>query len=372
MPRPIRATFDHSALRANLALAKARAPKSRVWAVVKANAYGHGLLRAAQALHDADGFALLDLDDAIRLRDAGSNKPILLLEGAFETQDLSLAAEYSLTCVVHCDEQIEMLETAGLPQRVPVYCKMNSGMNRLGFSASAFPKAVERLARCPGVGRLTLMTHFAEADTDKGVEASLSAFNATIAQARELVAADGDGNRSHAHEMGCSLANSAAILRYPATHADWIRPGIMLYGCSPFENESAEALGLRPVMTLTSEVIGVQDLKKGERTGYGGLFKAPKGMRIGIVACGYADGYPRHAPTGTPVLVEGIRTRTLGRVSMDMIAVDLSEVPNARIGSPVTLWGAGLSADEVARAAGTVSYELLCALAARVPQMDNA
>lgn len=354
MPRPIRATFDLDALRANLALVRARAPNSRVWAVIKANAYGHGLLRVAEALGQADGYALLDLEDAVRLREAGFRHPILLLEGCFELGDLYVAAEYSLTIVAHCAAQIEMLEMSGLPVRMPVHLKLNTGMNRLGFTVSEFADAYERLKRCPAVGPITLMSHFAEAEADNGVAEPLQVFEA---------AASGI-------EAPRTLANSAAILRFPQTCADWVRPGIMLYGCSPLPDRSAEELGLRPVMTLTSEIIAIQNLRRGESTGYGRLFKAKSATRIGVVACGYADGYPRHAPTGTPVLVNGQRTRTVGRVSMDMLAVDLTGVADADLGSPVTLWGEGLSADEVATAAGTVSYELLCALAARVPQVE--
>jgi alanine racemase len=353
MPRPIRARFDLAALRHNLAVARARAPRARAWAVIKANAYGHGIVRTAEALDSADGYALLDLDDAVRLREAGIRKPILLLEGVFALEDLGIVAEHGLSMVVHTAEQIDLLESAGLPVRVPVYLKMNSGMNRLGFAPERYRAVCKRLSGMAAVGAITLMTHFADADGASGVAEQLARFGAATA------------------DLGLprSLANSATILRFPEAHADWVRPGIMLYGCSPFADQSAAALGLRPVMTLASELIAVQTLKPGDRVGYGGTFTAEESMRIGVVACGYADGYPRHAPTGTPVLVDGRRTRTVGRVSMDMITVDLADVPAAGIGSPVVLWGEGLSADDVAAAAGTVSYELLCALAPRVPQV---
>ena len=356
MPRPIRATFDLAGFRQNLAVARARAPQARAWAVIKANAYGHGVLRAAAALEAADGYALVELDDAVRLRDAGVTKPILLLEGVFESDDLGTVVEHGLTIVIHRDDQIELLEAAKLPARVAVFLKMNSGMNRLGFAPERYRRVFERLARSPAVGGITLMTHFADADGERGVAAQLARFEAAAARI--------DAPRS--------FANSAALLRYPATQVDWVRPGIMLYGCSPFAEVSAESLGLKPVMTLESQLIAVQSLQPGDRIGYGGLFVAERSQRVGVVACGYADGYPRHAPTGTPVLVAGQRTRTLGRVSMDLLAVDLAAVPAARVGSPVTLWGEGLSCDEVAAAAGTVSYELLCALAARVPQFERS
>jgi alanine racemase len=355
VPRPIRAVFDLAAFRENLALVRARAPHARAWAVVKANAYGHGLERAVRALEAADGFALLDLDDAVRLRESGVTKPILLLEGVFGPDDLQVVAEHGLAIVVHDDEQIAMLEWAGLPARVSVFLKMNSGMNRLGFPPERYRQVFERLARSPVVAGITLMTHFADADGGRGVAEQLRRFEAATAPI--------DAPRS--------LANSAALLRYPETQADAVRPGIMLYGCSPFADEPAAALGLKPVMTLRSELIAVRPLQPGDRVGYGGVFAADAPTRIGVVACGYADGYPRHAPTGTPVLVNGRRTRTVGLVSMDMLTVDLDALPDAGVGTPVTLWGEGLSCDEVAAAAGTVSYELLCALGARVPQAER-
>jgi alanine racemase len=355
MPRPIRADFDLGAMRANLALARARAPGAKSWAVVKANAYGHGLLRAARAFEAAEGFALLDLNEAVRLREAGVRQPILLLEGLFEAADLAVVAEHSLSVVIHDTAQIEMLESGGVPTRTPVYLKINSGMNRLGFSAAEFPAVLERLRRCKAVGTITLMSHFSDADGPAGVAEQLKRFSKATAKL----------------DLPVSLANSAALLRYPQTHADWVRPGIMLYGASPFDNQSAEETGLQPVMTLSSALISIQDLKTGESTGYGSLFKAERPTRIGVVACGYADGYPRHAPTGTPILVGGVHARTVGRVSMDMLAVDLTEAPKACVGAPVTLWGKGLPADEVALYAGTVSYELFCGLSPRVPQSES-
>lgn len=342
-------------MRSNLALARARAAGAKTWAVVKANAYGHGLLRAARAFEAADGFALLDLHEAVSLRDAGVRHPILLLEGMFEPNDVSVISEHSLTAVIHNSAQIDMLELSGSPTRIPVYLKLNTGMNRLGFTLADFPAALERLQRCAVCGPITLMTHFADADGPVGIADQLKRFSKATSKL----------------ELPVSLANSASLLRYPQTHAEWVRPGIMLYGCSPFDNQSAEEIGLQPAMTLTSQLIGVQELRLGETTGYGSVFKAEKAMRVGVVACGYADGYPRHAPTGTPILVNGKRTRTVGRVSMDMITVDLTDIPEARVGTPVTLWGEDLSADEVALSAGTVSYELFCALANRVPQSES-
>lgn len=357
MSRPIRATIDLSALRGNFAVARQRAAGASLWAVVKANAYGHGLMRAAEALDDlADGFALLDLNDAVALREAGFRQPILLLEGIFEADELPLYAEYGLTPVVHALEQVEMLAGAALPARLPVYLKINTGMNRLGLSAEEFHPALTALETMNSVGSITLMTHFADADLERGIDWQMACFKE---------ATQGCGNT-------VSLANSAALLRYPESCRGWARPGIMLYGSSPFpQDESADQLGLRPVMTLSSQLISIQHLQPGDRVGYGGIFTAEQPMRIGVVACGYADGYPRHAPSGTPILVEGRRTRTLGRVSMDMIMVDLEGIPDAGVGSPVVLWGEGLPVDEVASAAGTVSYELLCALTQRVPVVEK-
>jgi len=356
MPRPIRATFDLAALEHNLSVARARAGDARVWAVAKANAYGHGLLRARRALDAADGFALLDIDEAVRLRDAGVRKPILLLEGFFAPADLAPIARHSLSVVIHSNEQMAMLESVRPTPPFAVFLKINTGMNRLGISVEQIGASLARLAATGSAAGITLMTHFADADGPEGVTAQLARFESAT---RGLA-------------LPRSLANSAALLRHPQARADWVRPGIMLYGCSPFADETAQALGLMPVMTLTSALIAVRHLAAGERVGYGGTFAADRAMRIGVVACGYADGYPRHAPTGTPILVAGRRTRTVGRVSMDMLTVDLEGIPEAGIGTLVTLWGEGLSCDEVAAAAGTVSYELLCALAARVPQTERA
>lgn len=351
MPRPIRATVDLNALRHNLGVARRHAPHAALFAVIKADAYGHGVERAARALVDAEGYALLELDAALRLRQRGFRQRILLLEGAFSISDLEAAAAHDLGVVVHHEEQVRMLDSVKAARRLDVALKLNTGMNRLGFTADGAQPVIERLRRHPAVGKLTLMTHFADADDARGVAWQMEAFERAAAGL----------------ELERTLANSAALLRYPQTHGDWARPGIMLYGCSPFPEMPAAELGLKPAMTLTSELIAVRELQTGDRLGYGGTFEAPRAMRVGIVACGYADGYPRHAPTGTPILVAGARTRTLGRVSMDLIHADLTGIPQAQVGSPVTLWGEGLSADEVAASAGTVSYELLCALAPRVP-----
>ena len=356
MPRPIRALIDLSALRRNLATLRAHARSARGWAVVKADAYGHGLERSARALAAADGFALLEVAEAERLRSFGIGKPILLLEGCFDADDLARAAALDLWTTVHSPEQIETIERAAPARSLVVFLKMNSGMNRLGFSPADYVAAHARLAASGKVARIVLTTHFADADGARGVAEQLARFEAASAAL--------PGERS--------IANSAAALAFPETHRDWIRPGIMLYGCSPFAQRSADSLGLVPAMTLESRIIGVQHLAAGDRVGYGGSFVAAHTMRIGVVACGYADGYPRHAPSGTPILVHGQRSTTLGRVSMDMLVVNLSTIPEAGVGSEVELWGRGLSADEVATSAGTVSYELLCAVAPRVPRIEVA
>jgi alanine racemase len=356
MPRPIRATISSAAFAHNLGVARQHAGTAKVWAVLKANAYGHGLVRAAKALAGADGFAILDFVEALRLRSAGIDKPILMLEGIFKPEDIPLLAKYRLTPVIHTIEQVEMLAKDPPNPPIEAYVKVNSGMNRLGFTMDNVRVALHGLKDNPGIGPMTLMTHFADADGEQGISGQLQWF----------------GVETRGIEAPRCLANSAALLRYPEeSRADWVRPGIMLYGCSPFTFKTAEDIGLKPAMTLTSELIATQHLEQGEHVGYGFSYQAAQEMTIGVVACGYADGYPRHAPSGTPVLVAGQRTRTIGRVSMDMICVDISDIEEARVGTPVTLWGEGLPCDEVAVAAGTVSYELLCALAARVPIVET-
>ncbi len=365
MPRPILATIHPDALRHNLARCARLAPDAKVWAVVKANAYGHGIERVFEGLRAADGFALLDLDEAQRVRDLGWRGPILLLEGVFEARDLELCSRLGLWHTVHCDEQIDMLamHKTHVPHRV--FLKMNSGMNRLGFRPQAYRAAWSRLDALPQVGEISLMTHFSDADGPIGVAAQMVVFQATTE--------DLPGERS--------VGNSAATLRHMepagtdpgiAAASDWVRPGIASYGSAPDHPEhDAAHWGLRPAMTLSARVIAVQALQPGDTVGYGSAFVADRAMRIGVVACGYADGYPRVCPTGTPVLVDGVPTRTVGRVSMDMLTIDLGPKPDAGIGSQVILWGGAGDAvvpiDAVARAAGTVGYELMCALAQRVP-----
>ena len=352
MPRPLLATIHTAALANNLAVARRYAPNSKIWAVVKANAYGHGLARAFPGLRATDGFGLLDLEEAVKLRELGWAGPILLLEGFFRPTDIDVIDRYSLTTALHSDEQLRMLEMARLSKPVNIQLKMNSGMNRLGYAPEKFRAAWERARACPGIGQITLMTHFSDADGERGVAYQLETFE----RGAEGIA----GARS--------LANSAATLWHPSSHYDWVRPGIILYGASPSGVTAAiDGTGLQPAMTLTSELIAVQTIAKGETVGYGSIFTATMPMRIGVVACGYADGYPRVAPEGTPVIVDGVLTRVVGRVSMDMITVDLTPCPTANVGARVELWGANLPIDDVARACGTIGYELMCAVAPRVP-----
>ncbi len=365
MPRPIQATIHLQALRQNLARARLAAPDAKVWAVVKANAYGHGIERVFDALRAADGFALLDLQEAERVRALGWRGPILLLEGVFEARDLELCSRLGLWHTVHCDEQIDMLAAhkTHMPHRVLL--KMNSGMNRLGFKPQRYRAAWARLDALPQVEEITLMTHFSDADGKAGVAAQMAVFQAATV--------DLPGERS--------VSNSAATLRHLGAGtadarlmaaSDWIRPGIATYGSSPdFPEHDSAHWGLLPGMSLAARIIAVQDLLPGDCVGYGSAFVAARAMRIGVVACGYADGYPRVCPSGTPVLIDGVRCQTVGRVSMDMLTVDLSPSPQCGVGSEVVMWGrAGsqiLSIDEIARAAGTAGYELMCALAQRVP-----
>jgi alanine racemase len=357
MPRPLVATIHLDAMQHNLQRARAEAPLAKIWAVVKANAYGHGLERGMRGFAQADGLALVETEGALWLRQNGWIKPILLLEGIFEAADVPLLAEHNINSTVHNIEQIKMLEYTRHFRPIDVHLKMNTGMNRLGFRPDEYAAAYQRLRAIPDVRNITHMTHFANAD-------ELEHPRLTIAeQVRRFQYGAGElpGERSlsnsggvlHQSELGSLLSN------------DWVRPGIMLYGGTP-GGRSAADYGLRPTMTLRSEIIGIQEVEAGDTVGYGSRFEASGPMTVGVVACGYADGYPRHAPHGTPVIVDGVRTTLVGRVSMDMMTVDLSPVANARIGSKVTLWGDGLPIDEVAQAAGTIGYELMCALAGRV------
>ena len=363
MPRPLFATIHTDSMQHNLAQARTCAPMARIWAVVKADAYGHGLERAMRGFATADGLALVELESAIRLRELGWIKPILLLEGFFEAADVPMLAEHNIVTAVHNIEQVKLLEYTSLYRPIDVYLKMNTGMNRLGFRPDDYAAAYKRLRAIRDIGSITHMTHFANAD-------ELEHPRLTIA---EQVRRFQQGAGALAGER--SLSNSGGVLHQAELadqlSNDWVRPGIMLYGGTP-GGRSAQEFGLRPTMTLRSELIGIQHIERGDTVGYGSRFEAEAPMTIGVVACGYADGYPRSAPHGTPVIVDGVRTTLVGRVSMDMMTVDLTPIANAHVGSKVTLWGDGLPIDEVAHAAGTIGYELMCALAPRVRVTEGA
>lgn len=351
--RPAHALIDLSALRHNYRLAKSLT-RCRALAVVKANAYGHGALQCAAALNDeVDGFAVSSIDEALELREAGHQQPIVLLEGWFEAAELELICRHHLWPVVHHHGQLVDLREANLSRPLHIWLKLDSGMHRTGFSVAEYPQVWRELQGSGKVASLTKITHLARADEPKTgrTEQQLEAF---------LQATTG-------LEGPASLSNSAGVLAWPGAYGDWVRPGIMLYGSSPFGFAQEQAALLRPVMQLDSRVIAVHQIAAGEPIGYGSRFVTSRPSRIGVVAMGYADGYPRHAPDGTPVLVDGQRTCISGRVSMDMLTVDLTDLPNSGLGSYVRLWGDGLDAGEVASRAGTISYQLFCNLN-RVPR----
>ncbi len=354
MSRDTRAVISSGALRHNLQVARHAARGARILAVIKANGYGHGLLRVARALSDADAFAVTCLEEAVPLREAGFVHPILLLEGVFEPAELDVVARYRLDLVVHSPWQLELLEYQNGTRPLSVWLKVDSGMHRLGFTPEEVPAAVERLRACRGVGpHIRYMTHLACADDreDGMTRMQLSNFTQALNGLR--------GERS--------LANSAGLLGWPEVLADWVRPGIMLYGASPFIDGLHPRPDLRPAMTLRSRLIAIKQVPEGATVGYGATFRCPETMPVGVVAIGYGDGYPRHAGTGTPVLVNGLETQLVGRISMDMLTVDLRGLEDrVRVGDPVTLWGDGLPIERVAEHAGTIAYELLCGVTRRV------
>ncbi len=354
--RPIRATIHTEALRHNLGRIRLAVGDAKLWAVVKANAYGHGIANVFEGLRGADGFACLDLTEAHTLRSMGWRGPILMLEGAFNARDLEWCSRLNLWHVIHTEQQIDWLAAHKTNEPQRVFLKLNSGMNRLGFTPERYRAAYARLSALSQVDEVSHLTHFSDADTAKGVAAQCQVFQSATQ--------DLDGERT--------VSNSAGALLHPEVQTDWVRAGIALYG-SEYVNPHFD-FALQPAMTLEANIVSVQDVSADASIGYGSCFIASHTMRIGTVACGYADGYPRHASSashGAPVLVDGEASRTLGRISMDMLCVDLTHLPQAGIGSTVTLWGrakngAILFVDDVASAAGTIGYELLCAVAARV------
>jgi alanine racemase len=356
MTRPVLACIDLAALQHNLNQVKKLAPESRVMAIAKANAYGHGLLLCSQVLEQADAIGLLDLSEAISLRKAGISQPICLLEGFFSADEIPQIINNNLEPVIHSPWQLDALEKINDEADLSVWLKVDTGMNRLGFSAAEFKDILARLSAMKCIGSISVMSHLANADEPESLNSTrqIQAF----LEIKEAIS------------LTRSLANSAAIFALPECHLDWVRPGIMLYGSSPFADSSSESLNLRPVMSLKSEIISIKNIKEGDAVGYGGSWICPQDMKIGVVACGYGDGYPRHAATGTPVMVAGKLTKLVGRVSMDMITVDLRGVDDAEAGSPVELWGREVSVDTVAKMSGTIAYQLLCGVTARVKRQE--
>lgn len=353
MTRPARVVINLSALRHNLARVHELAPACKIMAIVKADGYGHGLTRVAHALAAADAFGVACLEEARELRGAGIKQPIILLEGPYSANELTKIVNLGLDIVIHDVTQVEMLERAVLPGPVVVWLKVDTGMHRLGFLPEAITRIWQRLNDCKAVAeKIYLMTHLAVAnERDNPMNhAQIECFHKVCANLATET----------------SIANSASILAFPDTHADWVRPGLMLYGVSPLCDSSGVDEGLKPVMTLKSELIAVKNLRANDPVGYGATWRCPEAMPVGIVAAGYGDGYPRHAPSGTPVLVNGERVALIGRASMDMLIVDLRKQPRAKVGDPVVLWGEGLPVEELARHADTIPYELLCAVHKRL------
>lgn len=354
MTRPTRAVIDVQAFLSNYRHTKSLAPDTRAVAVVKANAYGHGAVPLSLALaHEADAFGVACTEEALELRASGIVNPIILLEGVFEPAELADVEQHRLIQVVHSHVQLKWVLTASPKRPYTIWLKLDSGMHRLGFDPEAFIDAYESLHACPHVGDIVLMTHFAQADETEN--------NRTLEQL-ELF-------RRLAYGLNCpvSAANSPATLAWPAAYGDWIRPGIMLYGPSPLDRDHISARALRPVMRLESALIAVRELTAGESIGYGARYTCAQAMRVGVVAIGYGDGYPRHAIDGTPVAVKGVRSQIIGRVSMDMLTVDLTPVPDAKVGDPIELWGSRISVNDVARFSDTIAYELFTGVTRRVP-----
>jgi alanine racemase len=356
--RPAKALVSVSALQHNFKQVRNYAPLAQVLAVIKANGYGHGLVWTARHLPEADGFAVASVEDGRQLREAGIQKTIVLLEGFFHADELPVMAQLKLDSVVHHWSQLWDLEhVTGLSEPINVWAKIDTGMHRIGFAPEATSEVVQRLKVCMNSGRVRVLSHFPTAD---------NRFDAQTPEQTALF-----DRLTHNLNIERSLANSAGIVNWPSSHYEWVRPGIMLYGVTPMIGQTAAELGLQPVMTLTSELISVNTRKKGDTIGYGTDWVCPEDMPVGVVAIGYGDGYPRHAPPGTPVLLNGERVPIIGRVSMDMVTVDLRGQPEARVGDPVVLWGEGLPVEEIAQRSGTIAYELLCCVTGRVPRIEQ-
>lgn len=354
--RPIRAVIHRQALTHNLERVKQLAPCSNIMAVLKANAYGHGLLLSAGSFLAADAYGVLEVEAAIQLREAGFRKRICLLEGLFHDEDPALLASYKLEPVIHSEWQMQQVSNYQGEAPLNVWLKIDTGMHRLGFSVKEAVEVYERLVAMPFINVAVIMSHLANADDVDDDKTRIQLDN--LEQCLTV----------RPPEM--SLANSAAVCAWPETHLDWVRPGIMLYGSSPLLDRSAVQLELQAAMSLQTEIISIKTLKAGDAVGYGSTWICPEDMRVGTIACGYGDGYPRHAPDGTPVLVDGKTVPLVGRVSMDMVAVDLRGHNEAQVGSMAEMWGENLSIDTIARHAGTISYELMCGITARVTRVE--
>ncbi len=359
MSRPARARINARALQHNLLQVKHHAPSARIMAVVKANGYGHGMIQVAQALSEADAFAVASLEEAAQLRKADIKHPITLLSGFFREDELAELANLDLAPVIHDNRQVALMQQySGKPVGKPIknlWLKIDTGMHRLGLMPEQAKAALESLQQCAAIEQIGIMSHLANADDtadDKTAE--------QLENFRQF---------TESFSLPCSLANSAGVLAWPETHFDWVRPGIMLYGAAPLASRTAQESGLRAVMTLESEIISIKPCRKGDAIGYGGGGICPQDMNIGVIAIGYGDGYPRHAPSGTPVIINGVRAPLIGRVSMDLITVDLRNIPEAQAGDWAELWGEALPVDEVAQYADTIGYELLCAVSGRVPRL---
>ena len=353
------AILNLEAVAHNFQKVREAAPRSKIMAVIKGNGYGHGLLAMAGALPHADAFAVARVDEGIRLRKAGIKNRIVVLEGFTATQELEALLIYQLDALVHSFTQLDIFEQRTERAQIAVWLKMDTGMNRLGFKLHDFHAVYQRLQQCSIIKRpIRLMTHLASADDrqDPMTLVQIERFNSTLQGI--------SGERS--------IANSAGILGWQHALADWVRPGIMLYGISPFPEQTGEQLGLKPIMALQSRLIAVKPIAQGETVGYAGSWVCEQATRLGVVAIGYGDGYPRYAKVGTPVLINGQRVPLIGRVSMDMITVDLNSLPDAKPGDPVTLWGEGLAVEEIAQWADTIPYTLVCGITQRVRQIDSA
>lgn len=358
MTRGIRMRIDRSAFKHNLRRVRELAPDSRVMAVVKCDGYGHGLVEAARGLREPDAFAVESVEEAVRLRETGFRQPVVLLSGFHETGELDVIAFRRLSPVIHHQWQIDALAVEQLSFVVGIWVKIDTGMHRVGFLPSEAPAALDQLENNPGVRIEGLMSHLANAD-DVSDETTRGQFKVL----KEVAS-----GRSYP----LSLANSPGLLAWPATHLDWVRPGMMLYGCSPMKVETEQDFDLRPVMTLESQVIAVKTVPAGGAIGYGGTWVCAADTRVGVLSCGYGDGYPRHAPSGTPVWVKGRASRTLGRVSMDLMTIDLTDRDDVEIGDWVELWGKNVPASTVAARAGTIPYELVTRVTRRVPRIHES